>query len=231
MYLDPQTPEIRKICESLIGCKINIGFTIALQNGKIHSGKIENCNIIGDCMENILFPFIKEHIPSFEKGPKQASPDFYNSKIWEWELKCFSKAPCFDISNFNSYVYQLENNLKKKMFQTQYLIFQYSFENGIVLITNFKLCNVWEILNYKGKYPISLQCKKGIWYNIRPCSFNDMNTNKKPSLFIKHICRAISETPNKLKNKQKIINTIYNQFYKLEYSRIIESFDTLSLLE
>ena len=224
MLVDPKTPEIKKICESLIGSKIKIGFTITLPNGENHSGEIDNCNIIGDCMEDIIYPFIKKHIPQFEKGPKQASPDFYNSKIWEWELKCFSNSPGFDISNFNSYISQLEENLEKKLYRTQYLIFKYNLKDEIITITDFKLCNIWEIINYEGKYPISLQCKKGMWYNIRPCSFDAMNAAyKKPIMFIKKICEAIDKSPNKLENKPSIINNIYNQFYKLQFSKIILS--------
>jgi hypothetical protein len=229
MTVDPNTTEIKKICESLIGSKINIGFTITLQNDEKYSGEINNCNIIGDCMEDILYPFIHKHIPTFEKGPKQASPDFYNSKIWEWELKCFTNTPGFDISNFNSYISQLEHNLEKKMYKTQYLIFKYSLNDGIITITNFKLCNIWQLINYTGKYPISLQCKKGMWYNIRPCCFNDINTNKTPIMFVKNICEAINKTPNKIKDKQKTINNIYNQFYKLQFSNIIKSFNNLLL--
>jgi hypothetical protein len=224
MSIDPNTPKIKKICESLIGSKIKFDFTITLENGEKHSGEINNPNIIGDCMEDILYPFINKYIPTFEKGPKQSSPDFYNSKIWEWELKCFSKNPGFDISNFNSYISQLEDNLEKKMYRTQYLIFKYDLKDGIIKIIDFKLCNVWEIINYKGKHPISLQCKKSIWYNIRPCSFNDMNTNyKTPIMFIKKICEAIDKTPNKLENKKRTINNIYSQFYKLEFSKVLLS--------
>jgi len=224
MSSDPKTSEIKKICKSLIGCKINIGFTITLQNGETQLGEIDNCNIIGDCMEDILYPFIYKYIPTFEKGPKQGSPDFYNSKIWGWELKCFGNNPGFDISNFNSYISQLEDNLEKKMYRTQYLIFKYNLTEGIITITDFKLCNIWEIINYKGKHPVSLQCKKGIWYNIRPCSFNDMNdVYKTPIMFIKKICEAIDKTPNKLEDKTRTINNIYNQFYKLQFSKIIQS--------
>lgn len=229
MSFDPKTPEIKKICKSLIDCKININFTITLQNGENHSGEINNCNIIGDCMEDILYPFINKHIPTFEKGPKQSSPDFYNSKTWEWELKCFSNNPGFDISNFNSYIDQLEANLERKMYKTQYLIFKYNFKDGIISITDFKLCNVWEIINYTGKYPISLQCKKGIWYNIRPCCFNDMNKNKKPSTFIKQICEAIDKTPNKFNDKEKTVVNIQKQFDKLQSCEIIQSFNKLLL--
>ena len=44
MSIDPQTSKIKRICKSLIGCKINIGFSITLQNGENHSGK-NNCKI------------------------------------------------------------------------------------------------------------------------------------------------------------------------------------------
>tara|TARA_Y100000590_G_C15287130_1_gene851075 strand:- start:53 stop:535 length:483 start_codon:yes stop_codon:yes gene_type:complete len=158
---------------------------ITLKSGENLSEEINNCYLIGDCMQDILYPFINKYIPTFEKGPKQASPDFYNSNIWEWELKCFSNTPGFDIYNFNSYISLLEDNLEKKMYRTQYLIFKFNLKDGIITITDFKLWNVWQIINYKGKNPISLQCKKGMWYNIRPCSFNDMNAvDKIPIIFI-----------------------------------------------
>jgi hypothetical protein len=96
-------------------------------------------------------------------------------------------------------------------------------KDGIITIIDFKLCNVWEIINYKGKYPISLQCKKGMWYNIRPCGFNDMNAvDKTPIIFIKKIVEAINNTPNKLEDKTRTINNIYNQFYKLQFSKVIQ---------
>ena len=49
MSFDPKTDEIKTIYESLIGCKINIGYTINLKSGENLSGEINNCNIIGDC--------------------------------------------------------------------------------------------------------------------------------------------------------------------------------------
>lgn len=229
MSVDPHTPQIEKYCNSLIGSRISIGFTITLHNDEKHSGEINNCNIIGDCMEDILYPFIHTRIPTFEKGPKQSSPDFYNSKIWEWELKCFRNSPGFDISNFNSYISQLEHNLERKLFKTQYLIFKYKLEDGIVVITDFKLCKVWEIINYTGTYPISLQCKKGMWYNIRPCSFNDMNENKNktPNVFIRKICEAVEKTPNKVEDRQRTIVAFYTQFYKLQFSEVPHHLPTL----
>ena len=50
----------KKICESLIGGVINVNFRINLQNGENYSGEIDNCNIVGDCMEDIIYPIIKK---------------------------------------------------------------------------------------------------------------------------------------------------------------------------
>ncbi len=60
MLSDPQTNEIKEICESLVGAQINIGFTISLKDGTNLASQINNCNIIGDCMEDIIFPIINK---------------------------------------------------------------------------------------------------------------------------------------------------------------------------
>ena len=224
MYIqDPYTSKVKEICKSLIGSKIKFNFTINLDNGKKFSGEISNCNIIGDCMETILYPFIVKEIPTFEEGPKQASPDFYNlNKEWEYELKCFNNKPGFDISNFNSYIYQINKDLEKKLYRTKYLIFKYKIDKNTIEIDDFKLCSVWEIINYTGKNPVSLQSKKGTWYNIRPCCFKDMNSNdKSPLIFIKNICSAILKTPNKMEDKEKIIDNINKQFYKIQFKEVL----------
>ena len=215
MSFDPDTKEIQQVCNSLIGSEIHIEFKITLRDGSCYNGAIDNCNIIGDCMEDILYPIILKTVPTFQKGPKQASPDFFNRGTWEWELKCFSNTPGFDISNFNSYISQLEQNLERKLYKTQYLIFKYTLTGSSIKINDFKLCNVWEMINYTGKYPISLQSKKDMWYNIRPCSFADMKPEKTADMFITQICKAIHETPNKLNDKEKIVEQIQAQYHKL----------------
>lgn len=169
---DPDTETIQTICESLIGSKININYIISLENGENKAGELSNCNIIGDCFENVLFSFIAPNIPTFVEGPKQAPPDFYNrDKEWEWELKVFNGSPKFDVSNFDSFVMQLNENLDRKLNKTKYLIFKYAIAASTITVMDFKLCNIWEIISYTGRYPVSLQKKRGVWYNIRPCSF------------------------------------------------------------
>ena len=158
---DPDTELIRTVCTGLIGSKITIGFTITLPDGDTHSGDSGNCNIIGNCMEDILLPVLRKSVPTLEEGPPGQPPDYFNgkNKEWDWELKVFKDAPNFDISNFNSYIKQLEKDTYRKL-KTQYMIFKYSIENQTVTITDFKLLHVWDMISYSGKNPISLQSKK-----------------------------------------------------------------------
>ena len=91
----------------------------------------------------------------------------------------------------------------------------YTIEKNHITITNFKMCNVWDIIKYDGKNPISLQNKKNVWYNIRPGSFNDMNDPKKtPEIFIQHICKAIELCPNSIsiETRDKLKSSIMTQF-------------------
>ena len=218
-YEDPDSQKINDICKSLIGAKININYTISINNSNTMTGMINNCNITGDCLENIIYPYIKNYINGFEEGPKQSSPDYWNNnRQYEWELKTFMNSPCFDVSNFVSHINQLvkPDGIKRKLFRTKYLIFKYYIENNTIIINDFIMCNVWDLINYNGKYPISLQNKKGTWYNIRPSSFNEIkNLNKNPEIFINKICEAIRICPNQINNSDEIIQNITQEYNKL----------------
>ena len=224
--MDPDTPIIKEISESLIGSKLSFYYKIDFPNSTSSFSLLSNPNIIGDALEDIILPIILDSLPTFKPGPKQKSPDFYNADIYEWELKTFNitKTPCFDISNFMSFISQLNepNGVLRKLFRTQYLIFGYDIEEEFVKITNFKLCSVWEILSYSGKYPLSLQSKRGVWYNLRPCSFFKMKESHKTKYkFINSLITAIKECPQNIEDKENIIKNIMTQFWKIEYSNII----------
>jgi hypothetical protein len=212
---DPDLNLVKQTCSSLVGGTIQLNATMQLPNGTVYSIPIANCNIVGDMLENLLFPALKSVIPTMEEGPKQASPDFYNRNggDFEYELKAFQDAPGFDVSNFKSYIDQLSENLERKMFRTKYLIFKYSLSETTVTLCDFKMVDVWAILNYSGKYPVSIQSKSNVWYNLRPCVFGQMgDPSKTPAMFIEHICKAIVQCPNNIENKNDIIEKIQNQF-------------------
>jgi len=94
------TNVITKICNDLVGAKIQISYNIILENKQNFSSSIDNCNIFGDCMENILLPFLKSKIDTIEKGPKQSSPDFWNkNKEYEWALISYTGKYPISIQN------------------------------------------------------------------------------------------------------------------------------------
>jgi hypothetical protein len=171
---------------------------------------INNCNAVGDILESIFFHQIKKHLSDFEEGPKQKSPDFYAcNKLFEYEQKVFMKKPGFDISNFESYIEQLcqKDGIYQKILKTKYLIFEYFIDENKIMIKKFHFLNVWNIVAYSKKEPISMQVKRGVWYNIRPDSSNKWYDKTKTfDLFIKKIiecidkCNQIEDKENKKKN-------------------------------
>tara|TARA_B100001250_G_C19738196_1_gene761784 strand:+ start:139 stop:852 length:714 start_codon:yes stop_codon:yes gene_type:complete len=204
---DPDAERIKIICESLVGTEIintcNITMpTNSLFNGESTSDPQMNVNAIGDIFESCLFKILKERVNTITEGPRQASPDYYNSPLgyefqsFRYESKCFNKkrGPGFDIANVVSFFKQLENDFEKKVFKTKYLIFEYKIEGYKIEITRFKFCDIWKLLNYNGKNIISIQKKNGIFCNIRPCCFADMNIpNKTPQLFVDKICEFLEK--------------------------------------
>tara|TARA_B100001063_G_C16740318_1_gene544396 strand:+ start:323 stop:1015 length:693 start_codon:yes stop_codon:yes gene_type:complete len=226
---DPKTPEIKKICESLIGCEIKIGFTITLQNGEYHSEEINNCNIIGNCMENILYPFIRKHIPTFEKGPPGQKPDFINvetetKRRYDYELKCFNKksGPGFDIGGITGFLKDMSElgGVQKKL-DVKYLIFEYDNTEETFKIINFWMLSVCDICcGYGGSKPINIGGQSGV--NIRPSTKNQWTNEaskekRNPTNFLDRIEKLIQSkwyNDDELE-KQKKLESIQIQRYDI----------------
>jgi hypothetical protein len=179
--------------------------------------KINNCNAFGDIFEDIFYSSIKDKLTDIIKGPKQKSPDFYgDEKKQEFELKTFTINPNFDISNFTSFIHQIckEGGVFKKILNTKYLIFEYIM-NDEIKIKKFHYVNVWNLVSYTGKYPISMQVKKNMWYNIRPDSVKHWyNKDKTFHIFMKKIIECI-EKCHHIDNKNDKINNIKKQYDEL----------------
>jgi hypothetical protein len=180
-----------------------------------------NCNAVGDIVETIFFPILKKELVDLEEGPKQSSPDFYGmNKEYEFELKVFMKNPGFDIGNFVSYINQLceIDGVYRKIYKTKYLIFEYFINDDQIIIKKFHYLNVYNLVSYIGKYPISMQVKKNNWYNIRPDNVNNWyNEDKTPHKFIENIIKCINLCPNMNDiEKIKYIDSITLQFDKLK---------------
>ena len=64
---DPDTHLFSEVCKSLVGAKIRLNYTIELLNGDRFTNTLNNCNVVGDCLENVLFPFLKRRYRQSKK--------------------------------------------------------------------------------------------------------------------------------------------------------------------
>jgi hypothetical protein len=170
---DADYKSLVKLCKSFVTHTIQLSATFSFDEEQT---PISNCNAVGDILEDIFYPRFKKVVPSIKVGPKQASPDFWtHNKEFEYEMKAYMLHPGFDIANFSSYISQLsdENGVFRKLFKTKYLVFEYEIDEDEIVIKKFKNLNVWNIVGYTGKYPLTMQNKRNMWYNIRPSSVKD----------------------------------------------------------
>ena len=198
-----KTAELETTCRGFVGQRITL--VAEFMGRKI---PVTNTNLVGDMLEDIVFHGGLKDLGDFEEGPKQASPDFYaEDKRFHFEQKSFANNPGFDIGNFESLVAQMteEGGLFKKLFLTRYLVFQYTIVDDAVEIKSFDLLNIWEMVGYDGKHPISMQDKRGTWYNIRPQSRSSWSdATKTPQRFVDALKECIRVCPQVQDKEAKI---------------------------
>ena len=212
--IDAHLCDIHDICLSLVGKKIK--FFAQYDDDYI---ELDNCNLVGDALETIAFKSISKRV-NINKGPNQSPPDFWCcNKEYAYEQKCFTNQPNFDIANFESFVDQLcqQDGVLQKVFKTKYLVFEYKLECSTAIIVNFSMLNIWNIVGFSGKHPITLQSKRNMWYNIRPSSKKDwLDAQNKPDHFIKAIVTSIRDCPNNITNREEKMKIIEQQYDSLK---------------
>lgn len=209
LFTDPDTETIEQACRTLVGHQLQISFTITSPTGGIRSGVINNCNIIGDCMEDIVFPVLKTNVPTFEEGPNQKSPDFWNRDEWEWELKCFRGSANFDLGKITGYIDKLsrENGVNRKLFKTRYIVYEYGSCDGGAEILEVGIYSVWDLCcGYGGKKPINIGGGKGDC--IRPATKNqwvaeNLKEKRTPTKFLDRIESLINSKWYKVDPEEK----------------------------
>ena len=202
------TREIKSVCEKMIGAKIQPFYKSTLRDGEETCGDLLNPNIMGDAMENILWPYLQKAIPTIEEGPKQKSPD-YKIGEEEYELKTFLKSPGFDIGGITGYITSLsqEGGVKRKLINTKYIIFEYEIDENFVLILNYWILSVCDICcGYGGQKPINIGGGNGL--NIRPATkkqwtSEEENHKRTPSRFLDRIEKLISSDYYKVSPEEK----------------------------
>lgn len=193
-----------KIRNDLIGSELMVSYSLRKNGIEIASNQINNSNSVGNVIEQVIGDLYSDMLI---EGPPNQSPDYYiknpltfieNQTVNEVEVKVFENNPNFDIGNFDAYtrvVFDTESGLNIKIFKTMYLIIEYeSITSHSFHIKDVWVKNVWELPNYDGKYPLSLQVKQNRPYNIRPGTKKSWDDEKKtPQMFIDSLieCRRM----------------------------------------
>jgi hypothetical protein len=210
----PNLEALDTLCKSFIGKKIHLSVSF---NGR--SFPIMNPNLVGDLLEDTFYPSYKDVCPDFEEGPKQDSPDFFgHGQEFRFEQKAFYGSPSFDISQFTSLVHQMSKpgGLIKKLFKTKYLVYEYGVDEDAFVIKNFWMLNIWNLPAYDNTYPISMQVKKKMWYNIRPGrKVSWVDSSKTPLMFLDHLLQCIDKCPH-LEHKDSFKSSILTQIEEVK---------------
>lgn len=160
---------------------------------------IETKDTVGNLLQEWLKAWMmKEHVEFEENTNSQIFPDFYldkhNKKLGLLEVKSFdwNRGPGFDLANFDSYCNSLLVNSYR--LDSDYLIFAYQMSGSVITIKNVYLKKIWELACPSGTYPLKVQEKKSIIYNIRPSTWYSERNKFKPFARKEDFLSALNNT-------------------------------------
>ena len=158
---------------------------------------VEQNDVVGNVLEEWLAKWLNDKGYENIHNLKQKSPDFWLDKenLSEgWlEVKSFTGSPNFDISSFRGYINEIVEIPWK--LHAKYLLIKYRMENdGLVVIENIWLKNVWEICCTSKKWPIKVQDRNKVISNIRPATWYSKKPDFKPFECLEDFLAALEET-------------------------------------
>jgi type II restriction enzyme len=160
---------------------------------------IETKDTIGNLLQEWLKAwFIKMEIDFVANENTQKFPDFYldsdDKRKGLLEVKSFDcdRGPGFDLANFDSYCNSLLTDAYR--IDSDYLILAYQMKGSSLSIENVWLKKIWELSCPSSTYPIKVQEKKGIIYNLRPSTWYSERTRFKPFASKVEFLNALNET-------------------------------------
>ena len=178
----------------LIGQKGIINFTL-----KDLTVSIESKDTVGNLIQDWLVQWMKREQLSFEQNPSsQTFPDVYlnvdDKKKDLLEIKTFdwTRGAGFDLANFESYCGSLLTNAYR--LDSDYLIIAYKMDGVEITIENVWLKKIWELAGGSGTYPVKVQEKKQVIYNLRPISWYSERSTFKAFDSKEDFLKALNET-------------------------------------
>lgn len=178
----------------IIGEKGSINFTL-----KDLSISIETKDTVGNLLQEWIKAWLKKEDIQFEENSNsQKFPDFYlnlaDKKVGLLEIKSFDwdRGPGFDLANFDSYCNSLLTDAYR--IDSNYLLIAYQMQSGSLSIKNVWLKKIWELSCPSGTYPIKVQEKKSVIYNLRPGIWYSERNTYKPFNTKEEFLSALNET-------------------------------------
>jgi len=178
----------------IIGEKGIINFTL-----KDLTISIETKDTIGNLLQEWLKAWMtREKIEFEENTNSQTFPDFLldknDHKKGLLEVKSFDwdRGPGFDLANFDSYCNSLLDNAYR--IDSDYLILAYQMKGSELSIKDIWLKKIWELACPSSTYPIKVQEKKQVIYNLRPSTWYSERTKFKPFVSKEEFLSALNET-------------------------------------
>lgn len=160
---------------------------------------IETKDTVGNLLQEWLKAWMANEKIEFEENKNsQTFPDFrldtldYKKGLLEVKTFDWDRGPGFDLANFDSYCNSLlENSFR---IDSDYLIFAYQMEGSVITIKNVWIKKIWELACPSGTYPIKVQEKKSIIYNLRPATWYSDRNKFKPFTSKEAFLSALNET-------------------------------------
>lgn len=158
---------------------------------------VESNDVVGNILEDWLAKWMVNKGFDNIHNRGQNSPDFWlnqDNLNEDWlEVKSFTGSPNFDIGSFRGYI---EEILKKPWkLHAKYLLLKYNMnKDGLVVIENCWLKNVWEISCTSSVWPIKVQFRKRVINNIRPATWYSNNTDYPTFQSLEDYLAALEQT-------------------------------------
>ncbi|MFA6568960.1 MAG: NgoBV family restriction endonuclease [Victivallales bacterium] len=152
---------------------------------------------IGNLLQEWLGSYLRNKEIYCRPPAGQKFPDFYLSDsntegLCEMKSYLYPKSPAFDVANFQTYIKSLQEHPER--LNTDYLIVNYSAENGIIGIKKMWVKKVWEITGPADGYALKCQRKNGQLVNIRPSTWTATTQRYPPFCNPIEFLRAVSDT-------------------------------------
>lgn len=180
-------------------------YKIIGETGSIHF-KIKDLSIliktkdsVGNLIQEWLKAWFKESKIDFEENTNpQTFPDFlldcdnHHNGLLEVKSFDYKRGPGFDLANFDSYCNSLLTHAYR--LDSDYLIIAYEMDDGIISIKDIWLKKIWQLACPSSTYPLKVQEKKSVIYNIRPSIWYSKRAKFTPFNSLEAFLSALDET-------------------------------------